>query len=98
MTKTTKLALVILAAFTLSGATCQLRPPPVPIEPTDTNMCPSACENLRKLGCPEGNPLEDGTTCETFCQTTQKEGHPLNPTCISTIKSCDEISSCTALQ
>ncbi len=96
MNKTVKLAAIILMAFALSGATCNFRPPPVPIEPSDTNKCEAACANLRSLGCPEGQPLEDGTTCEKFCKDTQEAGHPLNPTCISTISSCDEITVCTA--
>jgi hypothetical protein len=75
------------------GATC--RPPPVPIEPMDTVDCPAACEKMRSLGCPEGQPLADGTTCEKFCKDTQKSGHALRPSCVKDITSCSQINECT---
>lgn len=83
----------IALALLLAGCGA-LMPVPVPIEPTDTGKCPEACERLRALGCEEGQPLEDGTTCETFCQETQKAGHALNPTCVADISSCHEIQRC----
>lgn len=70
------------------------RPVPVPHPPEDTDQCPAACERLRELGCEEGSPLEDGTTCEQFCIDTQESGHALNPTCVKSINSCEEIESC----
>ncbi len=66
---------------------------PHPHLPTDTPRCPDACAHLRNLKCEEGQPLEDGTTCEDFCQATQESGHALNPTCVMTIKSCDELNT-----
>lgn len=68
---------------------------PVVVEPGDTDKCPAACAHLRDLGCEEGQPLEDGTTCEKFCVETQKNGQPLNPTCVLSITACTEIESCT---
>jgi len=56
---------------------------------------PTACEHLRVLGCPEGQPLEDGTTCEKFCKDTQENGQPLNPTRVMSITTCIEIEGCT---
>jgi len=86
--------LASLAAFSM-GATCRTKPSPAPIEPKDTKDCPLACEHLRALGCPEGEPLEDGTTCEKFCKDTQESGHALRPSCVITITSCDQIDECT---
>lgn len=85
-------SLFLLILF--SGSTCQQRFPPMPIEPLDTDQCPAACEHLRELGCPEGDDLPDGTTCEDFCVESQKNGFPLNPTCVKGISSCLEINDC----
>lgn len=87
------LALAFLALSQIMGcASCEPKPTPHP--PTDTDQCPAACEHLRELGCPEGDPLEDGTTCEKFCIDTQEAGHGLNPTCVKDITSCEEIDNC----
>ncbi len=87
--------LMVASFLLLSGATCRGPVVPVVIEPEDTIRCPAACEHLRALGCEEGTPLADGTTCETFCVDTQKNGYPLNPTCIMSIKKCTEVEGCT---
>ena len=87
-----RLLSVIFAALLLMGSTCNPKPTPHP--PEDTHRCTPACERLRALGCEEGEPLEDGTTCEAFCVETQESGHALNPTCIMQIDSCDEIEAC----
>jgi len=86
------LAILFVAGVAL-GSTCH--PPPTPVEPKDTADCPAACEKLRELGCPEGQPLEDGTTCEAFCKATQVKGHALRPSCVKKIWSCDQINICT---
>ena len=83
------LSLLLLTACPKSG--------PTPHVPDDTDQCPAACERLRELGCEEGDPLEDGTTCEVFCQETQDTGHALNPTCIKAIDSCGQIEACGEL-
>lgn len=66
-------------------------PTPTPVEPPDTSDCPAACERLQELGCPEGEPLSDGTTCVEFCIETQQRGHALNPSCVRTITRCSEL-------
>ena len=90
-------ATLILGFLVFTGCThCVHCPPPVtPVAPTDTN-CVGACAHLQVLGCPEGDPLEDGTTCIEFCEQTQAAGHALRPSCIMTIKSCDpaEMEKC----
>ena len=67
---------------------------PTPNVPTDTPNCNSACARLNELKCEEGKPLEDGTTCETFCINTQNSGHALNPSCVMKITACDQINTC----
>jgi hypothetical protein len=87
------LVLAVLVAV-MGGATCRQTPPPVVIEAGDTTSCPAACETLQRLGCPEGEPLEDGTSCVQFCEKTQQEGHPLKPACVKDITSCDQLNAC----
>jgi len=89
------LALMMLAGMLL-GASCRgTHAPPIAVEPNDTGNGPAACENLRKLGCPEGEPLEDGITCEKFLVDTHLNGHGLNPTCVMRMKACNELAECT---
>jgi len=88
------IAFVALAAFTL-GSNCGVRPQPAPVPPKDTADCPAACEKLRALGCPEGDPLEDGTTCEEFCKNTQDKGHALRPSCVKDITKCSQVDECS---
>jgi hypothetical protein len=83
--------LLILSVFLISCG--HIRPIPVPI-PKDSSSCAAACANLQKLGCEEGKPLEDGTTCEKFCVDTQKAGHDLNPKCLVTVEECYEVEAC----
>lgn len=88
------LFLALLALLTL-GATCDDHKPDPKI-PTDSELCPEACDNLRKLGCEEGDDLVDGETgmvvpCEIFCLDTQANGHALNPTCVATITDCNQL-------
>ena len=89
---------LILLALPLYGGHCnKLTPVPVPVEPTDTADCGAACQHLRDLGCEEGQPLEDGTTCEVFCVDTQQAGHALAPSCVVTITTCAELETkCSA--
>lgn len=66
-----------------------------PVEPNDTHMCAAACTRMVDLGCPEGDPLDDGTSCKKFCEITQRRGHALNPSCLAEITSCGEIDACS---
>lgn len=69
----------------------KITPVPNPAVITDTNMCEPACKHLRELHCPQGEPLSDGTSCETVCVNTQKHGVWLNPTCVITLKTCEQL-------
>jgi len=86
--------LLALLAFLLLLCACEDPvPTPTPVDPADETSCPAACEHLRELGCEEGEPLEDGTTCETFCVETQEQGHALRPSCVVTITTCAELET-----
>ena len=83
-----------LIVFCLLCGCGSWRPPPVAVEPSDTDKCEGACSHLAKLKCPEAEPLADGTSCTQFCVETQKSGHALNPTCVLHINKCPEIEKC----
>ena len=85
---------IFLTSIALTGLLLACGPRPIPHIPPDTAQCSAACENLRAIGCEEGEPLSDGTSCEKFCVDTQNSGHWLNPTCVKDITSCDDIEAC----
>jgi hypothetical protein len=70
-------------------------PPPIP-PPVDTDQCGAAEKQLHNLDCHdrEGHPLWinlDGESFTVTCQREQLSGRlALNPTCISTSKTCAE--------
>jgi hypothetical protein len=85
MKKLTFLVSIILASCVFQS------PPPN----TDPENCAKACEKIGPsgLGCPEGEPLEDGTSCTKFCEDTQNSGHPLNAGCfMSKVQKCSDIA------
>jgi hypothetical protein len=70
------------ATLTIAGATaaacvgCPKQPDPVTPQPpviTDQASCQAACDNLRALGCDEGNPIDTGAPCTASnqCQSGQ---------------------------
>lgn len=81
-------------AVLLLASCCSTTPAPVaPARLNDTPNCAAACSHLEQLGCEEGKPLEDGTTCTKFCEDTQTSGHALNATCVMLISACAELGS-----
>lgn len=55
--------------------------------------CTGACANLKRLKCPEGDTLPDGTTCEMFCMMTVEMGHSMNTSCVASATSCERVHS-----
>jgi len=86
---------IAIALVLVFSACCNFRPPPTPLPVRDAN-CAGACAHLQKLGCEEGDPLPDGTTCTEFCERTQEAGHALRPSCMMQLKSCapEEMEKC----
>jgi hypothetical protein len=93
--------------FSLLLCTChpdQVNPPPKP----DSDLCAKMCEHIgpKGLGCEEGYPVYDSDkpgpkdvpneSCEEFCVITQNNGIFLNPSCVSLVKSCDQIENARA--
>lgn len=89
------LATLSFCLILFSGCLFEPEPTPTPVDPADAHTCGSACKHLRALGCEEGQPLSNGTTCEVFCEETQASGHALRPSCVDDIKVCSEIDSCS---
>lgn len=86
------LALIVLSG--VSAIACGPEPIRVgPRLPDDTASCASACDHLLAIGCEEGKPLEDGTSCKDFCEATQNAGHALNPSCIAHVRACAEMAT-----
>lgn len=85
--------IVVALLLCVCAIACASAPKPDPVLPTDTGSCAAACEHLASLGCEEGKPLEDGTSCEKFCVDTQNSGHGLNPSCVVGIESCEELEA-----
>jgi hypothetical protein len=72
---------------------------PEPIVPTvkGSEWCDEAEKNLLALGCEEGRPTKRGKSFTEFCLETQQDGGiDLNPQCLATIKSCDEVDKVCA--
>lgn len=80
--------LVIAAALSLTA--CELPPP----KPAPTDGCAAACENLRRLGCEEGQSTQGGESCEAVCDNAQLSPAPLPTSCVARASSCDQASQC----
>ncbi len=87
-----KMKKVLLSIFFL-GCSTAYQPDITVVVPKDTSECDDACIHLRSLSCEEGENLPDGTSCETFCEKTQKRGHALSPSCVLRIDSCDDMDN-----
>ena len=79
-------------------------PRPTPI-PTDTNLCQTAEQHLQQMCnanqeenaycCAIVAPTKKGKTFTQFCEQKQNDGVSLNPKCLSEVKTCGEVDSCT---
>lgn len=71
--------------------------------PTDSDKCAMAEAQLLKLQCRDsrgellGGPNKHGVDFTSRCKAIQAQGVPLNPTCISTSTSCQEVDRCLEL-
>ena len=83
----TGLAGLAFVAF-LTAASCNQNSggvTPAPPVVTDQSDCAAACDNLRHLGCDEGNPIDMGTKCK------------VNSDCKDVNGNTDAKQSCSAL-
>ena len=90
--------LSVVAVLLLVGCFEQGPGPKPP--PTDTDKCDAAEQQLRTLKCHDrqGRPMWvnlDGEPFGRTCRIAQEEGRvSVNPTCISTAKTCEETNRC----
>jgi hypothetical protein len=80
---------------------CQTKEP-VPPKPTpivtDTNLCGEAQIKLEELKCIEKDKpftKREKLSFEEFCKQTHQSGIYLNPKCLMSITTCEQIDSCT---
>jgi nitrous oxide reductase accessory protein NosL len=76
-------------------------PSPNPADVPDSELCDEMCNHLRDLGCEEGQDYYDldkpgpvdvpNATCEDFCLYQQANGVFVNPRCVMTVPSCEDI-------
>lgn len=72
-----------------------------PVTPPAPEQCKLMCRRLSDLGCEEGKPVFDSdqpgpegvpnTSCEEFCQTSEKRGAMINPRCVKLTEACEQI-------
>lgn len=98
----TRLALLSLVALLVIGCPKTTDPPiPPPNPPVDTDLCSDMCEHLDTLGCEEGKPVYNNDlpgpvdvpnqSCADNCKELQDKGFFVNPRCVLTVKSCEDI-------
>ncbi len=90
MNKITTSLIALLALFLFTAGHCERVPDPE--IPDDTEDCEAAGAKLLELGCEEAT-LPDGTTFQAYCEDVQEKGHAVNPSCLKTISSCEEIDT-----
>lgn len=91
-------ALIVAVGLLLQACPSDTYIPPRfrPVDAGTPADCKVACEHLRDLKCPEGEPDEEGTSCEAFCEHVEKSGTvTLKPACVAEIKACPEIEKCS---
>ena len=91
--------LLLLPLFALMALDCNPKPTPVSPRPTpvvqDTEQCLSAEKHLEELKCIKHTFTPEGKSFSLFCQETQNAGVFLNPKCLATVNSCDQVDDCT---
>lgn len=84
--------------FLISFASCiepKTQPRPTPIV-VDTDKCYLAEVKLKELHCiSDGAFTKKGKSFSQVCEETQEAGVFMNPRCLSTITSCDQVDVCT---
>ena len=89
--------LMILSGFIFinCGPLNSTMPPHATPAVQDTEFCAAADAHLVSLSCVSNPYTKRGKTFTQFCQETQAAGIYLNPKCLSTVTSCDQINQCT---
>ncbi len=59
---------------------------------SDTDKCPDACKHIQELGCAGWTTETELQECIEFCETTQENGHHLDPNSVLEETDCTEFS------
>ena len=90
-----KLAATMLLIACLGSCRPAVQPPPdvddADAEDARVSPCARACERLHALGCPEGEPSRNGTSCLDVCRTA---GVLVNAPCVARAPTIDAIHAC----
>lgn len=99
-------AVLVLLTVVLSSCNPQKEadaPGPSPINVPDTDQCKPMCAHLSTLKCEEGEDLYNSDlpgpkgvpnqSCQSWCEELQGKGTFLNPRCVQTITSCDQVEA-----
>ena len=61
--------------------------------------CGRACEALRRLGCPEGDPADGGLPCADVCDRAEASGKfSLRPDCVADAGTVIEVRACATVR
>jgi len=83
----------VVCAFTACPKPIPTPPSPTPIDGPAT--CGTACERLRIMRCPGGEPTPAGATCETVCGNMQTSGIVAwDLTCVTMAANCTAADNC----
>jgi hypothetical protein len=99
MKKILLLSLLLIACDTTTQTTKvtpNIPPTPTPLV-IDSEYCGEAEVHLKEIACiPKNEPYtKRGKSFKQFCEETQENGVFLNPKCLTTVNSCEEIDYCT---
>lgn len=71
-------------------------PRPKPVDAGTPADCASACARMQELKCPEGQPDEEGTSCQVICEHVEASGTvTLDPACVTRITTCSDLDRCS---
>ena len=70
-----------------------------PIELATFPICAKACASLKRLGCPEAERPDGGSTCYAICAKAETSGKfGLRPSCVAGAKSIVELRGCASVR
>jgi hypothetical protein len=79
-------------------------PPVVQVDASITDasigsVCSTACANLKRIGCPEGDTPDGGKSCVSICEAAEASGKfNLQPACVSVAKTKDDVRACKSVR
>lgn len=70
-----------------------------PVESATFPICAKACATLKRLGCPEADRPDGGSTCYAVCAKAERSGKfGLRPSCVAVSKSQADVKACGSIR